>query len=224
MRFSISVNKFWVQSRRSMYRETDVHARLMSRHEQVPECHHLQVCLLLIPAGITMIQAIANDWMGLNVIAELIVGYILPGRPITMMFKTWGYITTTQDVATIVAGAVQLGVQAWMFTNIHKWMDSFAPTEVFGTASIIWGVIGPPGMISSGQIYSGLTWWFLIGAICPVIAYMIRLRWPNSFIRYVNFPVQRLGIHCFSEWVELRLVGDRSFIFQYLLWRRWSAI
>ena len=58
----------------------------------------------------------------------------VPPRP---MF--WG-----QVVATAVAGTVQLGVQAWMFTNI---LDICAPnqkdgficpsTEVFGTASII---------------------------------------------------------------------------------------
>lgn len=30
-------------------------------------------------------------------IAELIVGYALPGRPVAMMlFKTWGYITMSQ--------------------------------------------------------------------------------------------------------------------------------
>ena len=80
-----------------------------------------------------------------SVITELIIGYALPGRPIAMMmFKTWGYITMAQAltftsdfklghymkipprpmfwsqvVATVVAGTVQLGVQAWMFTNIQ---------------------------------------------------------------------------------------------------------
>ena len=94
-----------------------------------------------IPIGV--IQAITNQQVGLNVISELIIGYALPGRPIAMMmFKTWGYITMTQAlqftgdfklghymkiahrpmffcqvVATIVAGTVQLGVQAWMFSN-----------------------------------------------------------------------------------------------------------
>ena len=38
-----------------------------------------------------MIQAITNQQIGLNVIAELIIGYALPGRPLAMMmFKTWG--------------------------------------------------------------------------------------------------------------------------------------
>lgn len=49
-----------------------------------------------------------------------------------------------QVVATAVAGTVQLGVQAWMFTNIPdicatNQKDGFIcpSTEVFGTASII---------------------------------------------------------------------------------------
>lgn len=133
-----------------------------------------------------MIQAITNIQVGLNVITELIVGYALPGRPIAMMmFKTWGYMTMSQALqftsdfklghymkvpprpmfwsqvlATIVAGTTQLGVQAWMFTNIEDMCsptqkDNFvcAGTEVFGTASIVWGVIGPELQFSRGQVY-----------------------------------------------------------------------
>jgi OPT family oligopeptide transporter len=91
---------------------------------------------------IEMIQAITNQQLGLNVITELIIGYMLPGRPLAMiLFKTLGYITMAQGlqfasdfklghymkvpqrsmfwsqvVASVIAGTVQLGVQAWMFT------------------------------------------------------------------------------------------------------------
>jgi OPT oligopeptide transporter protein len=94
----------------------------------------------MVPIG--MIQAISNQQLGLNVITELIIGYMLPGRPFAMiLFKTWGYTTMAQGlqfasdfkfglymkvhqrsmfwsqvVASIIAGTVQLGVQAWMFT------------------------------------------------------------------------------------------------------------
>ena len=45
----------------------------------------------VIPIG--MIQAITNQQIGLNVVTELIIGYMLPGRPVAMMlFKTWGYV------------------------------------------------------------------------------------------------------------------------------------
>jgi len=67
-----------------------------------------------------------------------------------------------QVVATVIAGTVQLGVQAWMFTNIPDMCspdqkDGFIcpSTEVFGTASIIWGVIGPARQFSKGQVYYG---------------------------------------------------------------------
>jgi OPT family oligopeptide transporter len=138
----------------------------------------------VIPIG--MIQAITNQQVGLNVITELIIGYALPGRPVAMMmFKTWGYITMAQALTfssdmklghymkvpprvmffaqvlcTVIAGTTQLGVQAWMFSNIEGMCtddqkDGFIcpSTEVFGTASIIWGVIGPQRQFSKGQIY-----------------------------------------------------------------------
>ena len=121
-----------------------------------------------IPIGV--IEAMTNQQLGLNVLTELIVGYIIPGRPIAMMlFKTWGHNTVIQVlsftgnfklghymkiphqpmfwcqvVTTVVAGTVQLIVQAWMFSNIKDFCspdqpDGFIclPTTVFGTASII---------------------------------------------------------------------------------------
>ena len=121
-----------------------------------------------IPIGI--IAATSNQVVGLNVITELIIGYILPGKPIAMMlFKTWGYITMGQAltfvndlkfghymkipprpmffcqvVATVIAGTVQLGVQAWLFSNVEDFCgptqkDGFIcpSTSVFGTASFI---------------------------------------------------------------------------------------
>ncbi|KAG2148954.1 OPT oligopeptide transporter [Suillus clintonianus] len=207
----------------------------------------------IIPIG--MIQAITNQQVGLNVITELVVGYAIPGRPLAMMlFKTWGYITMAQALqfaqdfklghymkipprtmffaqvsAAAVAGTVQLGVQAWMFTNIvdicskHQADGFICPnTEVFGTASIIWGVIGPQRQFSPGQMYSGLLWFFLIGALCPLGAWIISLKYPNSIIRYINFPVIFTGTSYMPpatavNYVPWAIVG---FIFQYVIRRR----
>jgi len=210
----------------------------------------------VIPIG--MIQAITNQQVGLNVITELIIGYALPGRPVAMMmFKTWGYITmaqaltftsdfklghymkipprimfTSQVVATVIAGTTQLGVQAWMFTNIEGMCDRdqkdgfWCPsTGVFGTASIIWGVIGPARQFSHGQIYYALTFFFLIGFLCPLIAWLCTLKWPNSWLRYLNFPVIFSGTGLIppansNNYVPWAIVG---FIFQYVIRRRHFA-
>ncbi|KAH9832325.1 OPT oligopeptide transporter [Rhodofomes roseus] len=276
--------QIWVQSRRAMSDQPDIHSRLMSRYRQVPEWWYMCIFATMFVFGVVsievwhtefpvwafvlslviafvycipvgMIQAITNQQLGLNVITELIIGYALPGRPIAMMmFKTWGYITMAQAltftsdfklghymkinpremfwaqvVATVIAGTVQLGVQAWMFTNIP---DICAPsqangficpsTEVFGTASIIWGVIGPARQFSQGQIYYGLVWFFLVGAACPLAAYLIGLKWPNSFIKYVNFPVIFSGTGAIPPATAINYVpwAIMGFIFNYVIRRR----
>lgn len=98
-----------------------------------------------------------------------------------------------QVVATVIAGIVQLGVQSWMFENIpdmceRDQKDHFtcASTQVFYTASVIWGVVGPKLLFSPGEIYSFLRFFFLFGAIAPIIPYLIIKRWPNSQFRYVQ--------------------------------------
>ncbi|CAE7113021.1 unnamed protein product [Rhizoctonia solani] len=119
------------QFRSSMKDETDVHSRLMLAYPEVPQWWYVVLGLIsfalgivtievwdtklpvwafilsllislvyLVPVG--MIQAITNQQVGLNVITELIVGYMLPGKPVAMMiFKTFGYITMTQALAFV---------------------------------------------------------------------------------------------------------------------------
>ncbi|PCH34542.1 OPT oligopeptide transporter [Wolfiporia cocos MD-104 SS10] len=276
--------QIWVQSRRSLSEQPDIHARLMNRYPQVPEWWYgcifvsmfvfavvsievwdtqfpvwaLILALLIsfvytVPCG--MIQAITNQQIGLNVVTELIIGYALPGRPIAMMmFKTWGYISMfqalqfasdmklghymkipprpmffAQVIAAVIGGTVQLGVQAWMFTNIEDMCsptqkDRFIcpSTEVFGTASIVWGVIGPARQFSKGQIYYGLTFFFVVGAVCPLVSYLAARRWPHSLLKYVNFPVIFNGTSYIPpasavNYVPWAIVG---FVFNFLIRRR----
>ncbi|KAI5994878.1 OPT oligopeptide transporter protein-domain-containing protein [Pisolithus marmoratus] len=226
-------------------------------HTELPVwafCLSLAVAFVYaIPIG--MIQAITNQQIGLNVITELIVGYALPGRPIAMMlFKTWGYtslyqaLVFTSDfklghymkipprtmfwcqvIAAMVAGTVQLGVQAWMFSNIPDICSPKQPngficpsTEVFGTASFIWGVIGPQRQFSSGQVYHGLVYFFLVGALCPLAAWIVSRKWPNSFIRYVNFPIIFSGTGSIPPASAVNYVPWTvvAFVFNYVIRRR----
>lgn len=276
--------QIWTQARKSMSEQADIHARLMSRYAQVPDWWYLVIFLVMFAFGVIcikvwevdlpvwglvlalavaffyiipigMIQAITNQQVGLNVIAELIVGYLLPGKPIAMMmFKTYGYITMSQALTftsdfklghymkipprsmffaqvlcAMIAGTVQLGVQAWMFTNIpgictpDQKNNFICPnTEVFGTASIVWGVIGPARQFSKGQTYYALTFFFLLGAVCPIIAWILTRRFPESWIRYLNFPVIFSGTGSIPpanavNYVTWSIVG---FIFQYVIRRR----
>ncbi|AET41033.1 oligopeptide transporter OPT1 Ecym_7185 [Eremothecium cymbalariae DBVPG len=228
--------------------EEDVHARLMKSYKTVPWWWYACVFLVflamsiaviagwdtqmpiwalifalgiatvfLLPVGI--IYALTNISVGLNVITEFLIGYVLPGRPIAMMFfKTFGYITnnqaitfaqdmkighylklaprlmfTAQFLATIWGGTVQVAVMRWAEGNIPDLCTKDGSfncphATVFFNASIIWGVIGPQRMFSSGQLYSKLNYFFIAGAILPVINWLILNKWPKRFEKYGRIP------------------------------------
>lgn len=107
--------------------------------------------VMLLPVGI--IYSLTNVFVGLNVITEFIVGYLLPGKPLCMMFfKTFGYISNYQAlifaqdmklghymkiqprllfVVQMVASAwsclVQVGVMRWAYGNIEDLCSSTQP-------------------------------------------------------------------------------------------------
>ncbi|KAL8290388.1 hypothetical protein RQP46_002646 [Phenoliferia psychrophenolica] len=104
----------------------DLHSRLMKAYPEVPEWWFFSVFVVsavfgivaqevyhtefpiwgmaigvgmafvfMIPIGV--ITAISNVQLTLNVLAELIGGYTLTGKPLAvMMFKAYGYVTTAQ--------------------------------------------------------------------------------------------------------------------------------
>lgn len=183
------------------------------------------ICMLLpviwlIPIG--LIQAITNIQLGLNVLTEFIIGYMVPGRPIAMMmFKNYGYISMSQAlyfaqdlklghymkvpprvmfasqlVASIWSAIVQVVVLNWALGHIPDVCASDQPNNytcpngrVFFTASILWGAIGPARIFSGNSMYSSLQWFWLVGAVTPIVTWLLARRWPKSVWRYVNTPV-----------------------------------
>ncbi|KAI5292851.1 hypothetical protein KEM52_006018 [Ascosphaera acerosa] len=229
----------------------DIHTRLMKKYKQVPwwwfailgvittalcfvsalvwDTHLtwwaviVSLCIPLIftvPFG--MIQGATNVQLGLNVLTEFMVGYMLPGKPLAMMmFKTFGYITMsqalgfvqdmklgyylkvppvtmfwTQLVGTFWSALVQLGTILWAFGNIEGVCQPDQPNhytcpngKVFFNASVIWGLIGPGRLFSAGSLYGSLQWFWLAGAVCPVIAYVVARKWPKSGARFFSAPL-----------------------------------
>ncbi|GMM36244.1 hypothetical protein DASC09_035690 [Saccharomycopsis crataegensis] len=212
--------------------------------------------LFLFPVGI--IAAITNISIGLNVLTEFIIGYMVPGKPICMMFfKTFGYITNAQAVtfasdmklgyymkisprvmfaaqfaATIWGSFVQLFVMKWAQGNIkgvcteHQENKFSCPNaNVFYSASILWGVIGPQKLFSQGQLYYGLMFFFIIGMILPFVNWLILRKWPNSPVKWLNWPVFFSGTgyippaspYNYGTWCMVGL------IFNWFIKKKWFA-
>lgn len=270
--------------KRSLREQPDIHAQLMAKYPQVPEWYYgcifmitfifICVCVEIWPTEmpvwtlvvailialfyvvpIGMIQAVTNRQIGLNVITEMIIGFLLPGRPLSMMiFKTVGYISVYQAIqftgdmklghymkispvplfwaqilSTIVAGTTQLIVQNWMFDIIPDLCDPnqkdgfiCSSIQVFGTASVIWGLIGPGLQFARNQVYYGLLFFLCIGAICPVVLWLITRRFPNTILNYANFPLIFTGVACIPpatavNYIPWALIG---FLFQFVVRRK----
>ncbi|KAI0835526.1 small oligopeptide transporter [Hypoxylon sp. FL0890] len=268
----------------------DVHMRLMKKYRDAEDWWYLALFVIMIglsfvvccawPTGfpawayvvcicipliwtipIGIIQAITNIQLGLNVLTEFIIGYMLPGHPLAMMmFKNYGYICMSQAlyfsqdlklghymkvpprtmfssqlVASIWSAIVQIAVMNWALGTIPNicaddQSDNYTCPNgrVFYTASIIWGAIGPARMFSGGAIYSSLQWFWLIGAITPVITWFAARRAPKSmfnFIRSINMPLIFGGsgmIPPASAYTYL-CWGAVGFTFNYFIKRRWNG-
>lgn len=160
----------------------DIHKRLMNNFKEAPDwwyaillaisivlgfvticCYETQlpwwgfiVALLIvavnfIPQG--LLEGITNQHVGLNIITEMVAGYIWPGKPIAnMMVKLYGFIPMrqgldfsrdlkiaqymkipprllffTQIVGTLVAGVVNVGIQQWMRFHIKDVCSTTQP-------------------------------------------------------------------------------------------------
>ncbi|KAK9152369.1 hypothetical protein Syun_010678 [Stephania yunnanensis] len=95
--------------------------------------------LFTLPIGI--ITATTNQQPGLNVITELIIGYLYPGKPLAnVAFKTYGYVSMSQ--AIMFLADFKLG----------HYMK-VPPKSMF--------IVQLVGTILSSSVYFGTAWWLL---------------------------------------------------------------
>ncbi|KAK6917893.1 Oligopeptide transporter, OPT superfamily [Dillenia turbinata] len=92
-----------------------------------------------LPIGV--ITATTNQQPGLNVITELIIGYMYPGKPLAnVAFKTYGYISMSQAI---------------MFLSDFKLGHymKIPPRSMF--------IVQLAGTITASSVYFGTAWWLL---------------------------------------------------------------
>ena len=210
----------------------------------------LILCLVLqVPYG--MVYAITNAEVTNNVISELIAGYALPNKPIAnMIFKTYGVVACAQSiqfvsdlkmghymkiaprvmfsaqiVATIVAGFVSIGVNAWALANIPHVCETKQSSgfncenyTTFFTSSVIWGAIGPKRLFASGEMYNSTLYGFVAGLLLPVPFYLGAKMWPRSGLRYVYSPLLLYGMMNYV--IAPLIVGT---VFNFYIKRRYLA-
>ncbi|KAM7482367.1 hypothetical protein LguiB_006950 [Lonicera macranthoides] len=105
-----------------------------------------------------------------------------------------------QFIGTIIAGTINLAVAVWLLDSIENiCQDDLLPPDspwtcpgdrVFFDASVIWGLVGPKRIFGSLGNYSSMNWFFLGGALGPVIVWLFHKAFPEkTWIPLINLPV-----------------------------------
>lgn len=132
---------------------------------------------------ISMTQAI-------TFLQDLKLGHYMKVPPRTMFMA--------QIVGTMIACLVYLGTAWWLMETITDICDTTAsdsvwtcPSDtVFYDASVIWGLIGPRRIFGDLGTYEAINWFFLVGAIAPLLVWLAAKAFPQQeWIRLINMPV-----------------------------------
>ncbi|CAE7182909.1 unnamed protein product [Rhizoctonia solani] len=106
-----------------------------------------------------------------------------------------------QTIATVVSTLVAMSIMNWQVNSIKDVCTPQAQakftcpgTSTFFTASVIWGTLGPIKMYGADGPYNVLLYGFLIGALLPILFFLLAKRFPsNSFIRGIHAPIFLAG-------------------------------
>ncbi|XP_078162563.1 oligopeptide transporter 4-like [Carex rostrata] len=149
-----------------------------------------------------------------------------------------------QFVGTIVAGTINISVAWWLLGSIHNiCQDNLLPADspwtcpgdrVFFDASVIWGLVGPRRIFGPQGNYSALNWFFIGGAIGPVIVWLFHRAFPSqSWIPLINLPVL-IGATAYmppatalnyNMWIAVGTVFN-FFVYRYrkMWWKRYNYV
>ncbi|KAK7849265.1 oligopeptide transporter 2 [Quercus suber] len=233
----------------------DIHTRLMRKYEDIPSWwFYVMLVVSLILALILcifMIDEIQMPWWGLIFAAGLAVIFTLPVSVITATTnQSPGLNIITEYImgvilpGTIIAGTVNLGVAWWLLNTVENiCQDELLPPNspwtcpgdrVFFDASVIWGLVGPRRIFGKLGNYPALNWFFLGGAVGPVIVWLMQKAFPNQeWISLINLPVL-LGATAamppatsvnFNCWIVVGTIFN-YFVFKYRKnwWQRYNYV
>ncbi|XP_078430637.1 oligopeptide transporter 4-like [Wolffia australiana] len=182
-----------------------------------------------------------------------VYGYISMAQAISFLadFKLGHYMKIpprsmflVQFVGTIVAGTINLGVAWWLLGSVENiCQEELLPANspwtcpgdrVFFDASVIWGLVGPRRIFGPLGNYGALNWFFLGGALGPVVVWLLHVKFPSQrWIELVNLPVL-LGATAYmppatplnyTAWVAVGTVFN-LFVFRYRKkwWQRYNYV
>lgn len=147
-------------------------------------------------------------------------------------------------MGTFIAAVVYLGTAWWLMDSVHDIcnVDLLPPNSpwtcpsdhVFYDASVIWGLIGPRRIFGELGTYSAVNWFFLAGALAPLIAWLAHKAFPNhQWIHLINMPIligatrdmPPATVVNFTSWLIVGFIsGFIIYRYQRVWWQRHNYV
>jgi OPT oligopeptide transporter protein. len=129
--------------------------------------------------------------LSIQFVSDLKMGHYMKIAPRVMF--------SAQVIATIVAGFVSIGVNAWALANIENICETDQAAgfncegyTTFFTSSVIWGAIGPKRLFSSGQMYNATLIWIPGGCVVACSILLGFKIFPKVWVPLHLFPTAHL--------------------------------
>lgn len=110
-----------------------------------------------------------------------------------------------QGVGLIVGTLGQVSVLNWALGNIPNVCNAkLAPngftcpfSRTHFNTSMVWGALGPRRFFEPGALYRPLLWFFLVGALLPVVVYLLRTKaFPHvNWLKKIHVPLFLGGLN-----------------------------
>ncbi|KAI3834424.1 hypothetical protein MKX03_032535 [Papaver bracteatum] len=193
----------WVLTKGAMQeKNADVHTRLMRRYKVHPlgehHCHNSKYVIGYTyperPVANMCFKGTGASSMqqGLAFLEDFKLGHYMKIPPRTMFMA--------QVMGTLVSAVVHLGTAWWVMETVPDICDRAllpagspwtCPSDhVFYDASVIWGLVGPRRIFGDLGSYSAINWFFLAGAVAPLLVWLAHKTFPSQqWIRLITVPV-----------------------------------
>uniref|UniRef100_A0A7N2KUS9 Oligopeptide transporter n=1 Tax=Quercus lobata TaxID=97700 RepID=A0A7N2KUS9_QUELO len=200
----------WEQSKSSFLEKTmDIHTKLMRKYKQVPELWFVIILIATITMGLSLFACeyykdqLQLPWWGVLLACGIAFFFTLPIGIIATITNQAQAVTFLQDFKLDhymkIPPRTMFMAQHSMVANRNHipniCMDetsvwSCPSNRTFYAASVIWGLVSPRRIFGNLGTYQAINWFFLGGAVAPIIAWLATKAFPNQkWIRLINMPV-----------------------------------
>ncbi|KAF8943273.1 hypothetical protein BGZ47_005625 [Haplosporangium gracile] len=278
--------------------DDDIHTRMMRVYPEVPQLWYAAFYLIMAVLAIFVCEtyikqlpwwgllvALAIGWIltlpicamtaitgfgpGLNVITELVCGYILPGKPIAnMTFKCYGYMSMYQCMnllsdlklghymkipprsmfigqfwGTLVGCCFNYLTMVLIIDSQREILNGNTTdpnglwtgqrVETFWGSGLIYGALGPARMFASSGKYGFVYYGLLVGAVIPLILWILSKVYPRVSWSNINVSIIAGGMSAFPNGYTMSIFSGlicclvfRFYIFRYHKgwWQKYALI